>query len=583
MGILTSGKAADVLIGPAGAGKSMTLSWVDRVWRREFEAPVLGLATSQRATEVLISEGLEAVNVSQFLTRFVGDGTGPVQRLEPGTLLVVDEAGMADTDKLAKIARLVTAAGGKLLYTGDHEQLAAVGSGGMLRLLTRDAAPFELTQVWRFRAEWEREASLKMRDGDPQAIVDYERHGRVRGGSKGEMVDAAVRGYLADVLDGKESVLVVKSNEDAAELSMRVRDELVALDRVSGQVLAVGNDENPIGIGDVIAARLNDHRADSQNKKMVVNRELLTVEGSNAQGMLIARRHSDDTKVYLQPDYVRQHTTLAYAGTVHSVQGRTTDTGHNLAERGMTRNELYPAHTRGREANTVYVVTESTPDEHDPETYAVAPADVLREILATDGGQVSATETWRAALEADDSLAQLGQVWGLAAREAMEHRHHDVLLDRLGTDRMDWLTREDNHQDLMATLAHAEMSGHDVERVLTAALGPQSRGLDDVESMSAVLAHRVREVVKEAGDPPVPGRFTNRLRSFAGRISEYAQDLGRLVDERVEMIARAEVIAPSDWALVQLGAVPEDETERRRWAARAAAVGTYREMYEVDP
>jgi len=582
MGILTSGKAADVLIGPAGAGKSMTLSWVDRVWRREFAAPVLGLATSQRATEVLIGEGLEAVNVSQFLTRYVGDGTGPVERLEPGTLLVVDEAGMADTDKLARIARLVNDAGGKLLYTGDHEQLAAVGSGGMLRLLTRDAAPFELTQVWRFRAEWEREASLRMRDGDPQAIVEYERHGRVRGGTKEEMVDAAVRGYLADVLDGKESVLVVRTNEDAAELSMRVRDELVALGRVGEDTLAVDGDKNPIGLGDVIAARLNDHRADSQNKKMVVNRELMTVEGSNSQGMLIARRHSDDTKVYLRADYVRKHTTLAYAGTVHSVQGRTTDTGHNLAERGMTRNELYPAQTRGREANTVYVVTEASPDEHEPESYAVAPADVLREILATDGGQVSATETWRAALEADDSLAQIGQVWGLAARETMEHHHHDVLLDRLGPDRMDWLTSEDNHQQLMATLAHAEMSGHDVERILAAALGPEARGLDDVDSMSGVLTHRVRQIVQAAGDPPVPGRFANRLRSYAGKVGEYAQDLGRLADERIEMMARAQVIAPSDWALVQLGPVPEDDAARRQWAGRAAAVGAYREMYGVD-
>ncbi|MFE2754007.1 MobF family relaxase [Actinosynnema sp. NPDC059335] len=579
-GILSSGKAADVLIGPAGAGKSKTLSWVDRLWREEFSAPVLGLATSQRATEVLISEGLEAINVAQFLTKYTGENA---EQLAPRTLLVVDEAGMADTDKLAEVSRLVHAAGGKLLYTGDHEQLAAVGSGGMLRLLTRDATPFELTQVWRFRSEWEREASLKMRDGDPAAIAEYQRHGRIRGGTKQEMIEAAVRGYLADVLDGKESVLVVRTNEDAALVSGMVRDELVALDRVGEDVLAIGGDDNPIGRGDVIAARLNDHRADTQNKKMVVNRELLTVEGRNAQGQLIARRHSDDTRVYLRPDYVRHHTTLAYAGTGHSVQGRTTDTDHDLVERGMSRNELYPGATRGRSANHLYVVTEAEPDAHNPETYSVSPADVLREVLATDGGQVSATETWRAALEADDSLAQMGQVWGLAAREAMEHHHHDVLLSHLGPDRMEWVTGEDGHRQLMATLAHAELSGHDVERVLAGVLGPDARALDDVESMSAVLAHRVREVVQAAGDPPVPGPWSKRLRSYAGTISEYAQELGTLMDQRVDTMARALVIEPPDWALVQLGPVPADDAARRQWVARAAAVGAYREMYGVDP
>lgn len=586
VGILGSGKAADVLLGPAGTGKSTTTGELDRVWRERFGAPVLGLATSQRATDVLQGEGLEAINVAMFLTRYMpADGSEPRERLAPGTLIVVDEAGMADTDKLAKIARLVRAAGGKLLYTGDHEQLAAVGTGGLLQLLTRDADPFELSKVWRFtpRHKWEADASLRLRVGDPSAVAEYERHGRLRGGTKAEMEDAAVRGYLADVLAGRESVLVVKTNEDAYGLSGRVREELVALGRVDATVLARLKDENVCGVGDLVQARLNDHHPDAQNGQMLVNRELLTVLGVDERGRLEVRRHKDGSSVFLASDYVEEHLTLGYAGTVHAVQGRTTDGAHSLVERGMARNSVYVQATRGRDGNYLYVVCEVTGDEHQPESYTVSAAEVLREVIGTDGAQVSATETWRAALEGDDRLSTLGTVWELAARDDMGDRHHDVLLGLLGAQRMDRLAGDPAHRTLMSALAHSEMSGHDVERVLTAALG-DGRDLDDAESMAGVLRFRVQRIVDEGADRPVPGRWANRARNNEGTVADYVRTLGQVIDARTELMARAAVIAPPDWALVALGPIPgeEDLAARETWAAKAAALGTYRELAAID-
>ncbi|WP_329073535.1 MobF family relaxase [Amycolatopsis sp. NBC_01480] len=585
VGILTSGKAADTLIGPAGTGKSTTVGQLDRLWREQFGAPVMGLATSQRATDVLEGEGLEALNTAMFLAKYMPeDGSAPKEALARGTMIVVDEAGMADTDKLAKIARLVRQADGKLLYTGDHHQLAAVGTGGLLDLMTRDATPFELAQVWRFRNQWEQDASLKFRVGDAEALTAYEQHGRLRGGSKVEMGEAAVRGYMADVLEGRESVLVVKSNEDAAELSRRVRDELVALGKVSGEEIARLSDDNACGVGDVIQTRLNDHNPVSENGRMVVNRELMTVLGVDERGRLEVERHRDGSKVWLLPDYVEDHATLAYAGTVHSVQGRTTDTSHSLVERGMSRNSAYVEGTRGRDANYFYAVTESDADQHDPETYSVAATDVLREVLGNDGAQVSATETYRAALESADSLQEIGAVWTLAARDAMADHHNDVLLAGLGPDRLDWISKEEGHERLMTSLQNAELRGFDVERVLTAALAADERSLDNATSMSATLRSRIEKIVAAAGDRPVPGRWTRRLQSAAGTVSEYAQELGRKMDERTEMMARAAVLAPPDWALMELGPLP-DETDmaaRQDWAARVAAVGTYREMYGID-
>lgn len=586
VGILGSGKAADVLIGPAGTGKSTTTGELDRVWREQFGAPVLGLASSQRATDVLKGEGLDALNVAMFLTQYLPeDGSEPRRRLAQGTLIVVDEAGMADTDKLAKIARLVREAGGKLLYTGDHEQLAAVGTGGLLQLMTRDAAPFELAKVWRFkpRHKWEEAASLRLRVGDTTAVDEYERHGRLRGGTKAAMEDAAVRGYLADVLAGRESVLVVKSNDDAFGLSRRVRDELLSLGRVDETVLATLSDENACSAGDVVQARLNDHHPDAQNGQMVVNRELFTVLGISDDGGLEVRRHKDGSTVRFTSDYVENHVTLGYAGTVHSVQGLTVDGAHSLVERGMARNSVYVQATRGRDGNYLYVVCEVTGDEHEPESYSVSAAEVLREVVGTDGAQVSATETWRAALEDDDRLSTLGTVWELAARDDMADRHNDVLVNLLGPERMDQVSGDFAHRTLMSTLAHTEMSGYDVERVLTSVVGDPAE-LDEAASVAGVLRHRVDRHVAEAAERTVPGRWAKRAQNREGTVADYVHTLGQVIDARTELMARAAIIAPPDWALVALGPVPgeEDLAARETWAAKAAALGTYRELAAID-
>lgn len=74
---------------------------------------------------------------------------------------------------------------------GDHRQLGAVGPGGLFRLLVADTAAAELTDARRFVEPWEAAATLRLRQGDPTVVDDYERHGRLVGGSREEMVEAA--------------------------------------------------------------------------------------------------------------------------------------------------------------------------------------------------------------------------------------------------------------------------------------------------------------------------------------------------------------------------------------------------------
>ena len=146
---------------------------------------------------------------------------------------------------------------------------------------SRDADPIELTEIHRFTHAWERAASTRLRAGDPDVLAVYHAHGRIRGGTEQEMTADAVRGYLADVLAGHRSLLIVRDNATAAELSARIRAELVAAGRVDATVLGETSDRNPIGRGDWIQARRNDPDLRVDGPGMVTNREVYQVVGRN--------------------------------------------------------------------------------------------------------------------------------------------------------------------------------------------------------------------------------------------------------------------------------------------------------------
>jgi len=140
-GVLCSGAWVESLCAAAGTGKSFTVGAIADTWTGAGRR-VFGLATSQAATDVLAEENVTARNISAWLsTQAQLDKTEPGGasedaerwRLAAGDLVVVDEAGMADTGDLAAIQSRCQAAGAKLLLTGDPRQLAAVGAGGTFK------------------------------------------------------------------------------------------------------------------------------------------------------------------------------------------------------------------------------------------------------------------------------------------------------------------------------------------------------------------------------------------------------------------------------------------------------------------
>lgn len=120
-----------------------------------------------------------------------------------------------------------------MVPTGQLDQVAGrVIAGGGMRLIVADVGAAHLDEVRRFGSPWEANASLGLRDGDPDALIEYDRRARIVGGTAEAMQDAAYAAWLADTLAGRTSLLMADTNEQAAQLANRARVDLVRAGRV---------------------------------------------------------------------------------------------------------------------------------------------------------------------------------------------------------------------------------------------------------------------------------------------------------------------------------------------------------------
>ena len=600
VGILRSGAKVETLVGPAGTGKSTVVGVLARIWSSHTRSSVVGLAASQIATDVLRDEGLAAINVTRWLTTQdrVATGAGTAEdetwRLGDGDLVIIDEAAMLPTADLAAIHARADDAGAKLLLTGDHRQLAAVGAGGGMALLA-EAGGYELAQVHRFSAGWEGPASLKLRDGDASALTDYRKHGRLLdAGTPEQARTSAARAWLADTLTGRASVLVVGSNEDAARLSAEVRAELVRLGRVAESGVQLGRDGTTAGVGDLVQARRNawELAGWEGNRRAPVNRETYRVVEIRPDGGLVAER--DGQRLALPPSYVAADLTLGYAGTVHSTQGRTVDTSHVVVDGRTTPESLYVGLSRGRDGNHAHVVTLPV-DEDQPagavhRTVRADPLAVLAGIVEADTGGLAASAT----AQAEDGASKRKSVQTAIERFAVEAEtvytsRTAAALDRLAAEgvlsadqRLAFAAEITDTGALARLLRTAELAGHDADQVLTTAIA--SRSFDGARSLPQVVYRRIER--------QLDGRLAPTALRYAEMVPAVASPAWRqqltsradAADRRRQELGAEAVEDPPAWAAEALGPVPTDPVGRLDWEHRAGTVAAWRELAgHADP
>ena len=585
--IAVSGRQVDLLVGPAGAGKTTAMHALKTAWTKEHgKGSVVGLAPSAVAAQVLAEDlGIGCENTAKWLHEY---DRGRAQ-FQQGQLVIIDEATLAGTLALDRLAALAAEASAKVLLVGDWAQLQAVEAGGAFTLLAsaRPDTP-ELTEVHRFFNEWEKTASLDLRFGRTEVISTYVQRDRVREGTTDEMMDAAYLAWSDDVRAGRAAILVAEATETVKHLNTRARADRIAAGDPAGSIEVNLADGTRASMGDLVITRSNDRRLSTTRGGWVRNGERWRVTNVGSDGSMTVLRLGAALggTVTLPAAYVAEHVDLGYAVTAHRAQGLTVDTSHVVVSCTTTRENLYVSLTRGTEANIAYVAVDKPDEIHaPPESDQVNAHTVLYGVLKHSGAELSARQMLVEEQEQWSSIAQLAAEYETIAAVAQRDRWVNLIETcGLTDEQRDSLLRSESFGPLTAELRRAEANRHDVDHLLPELVA--GRPLEDAHDIGAVLISRLQKAAQhERGRSPAEsGHIVGMIPVANGPMSpEMMTALAErqaLMESRAVALAANAAEAEESW-LKRLG-IPTRNAARSRWLNEVRTVAAYRDRYRVD-
>ena len=332
--VATSGRRLDLLVGPAGAGKTTAMRALRKAWVAQYgRESVVGLAPSAAAAKVLGDDlGIRCDNTAKWLHEHARGNAG----FRAAQLVIIDEATLADTRTLDRIAGIAADAGAKILLVGDTAQLQSVDAGGAFSMLVASRSDVPNPH---------RDPSLHPRLGEGSHCRPS--RGRGRGGRHLRAARPTPRRY--DGSDARRGVrrlafgygirtsTACSSPSRCArctQLNARARAErILAGDDGAGREVELAQGAHA-SVGDLVITRQNDRRLRALNGGWVRNGDRWLVTDVRPDGSIVVRRVGERmaATVLLPSEYVAQHVDLGYAVTAHRAQGITVDTAHVVVD-----------------------------------------------------------------------------------------------------------------------------------------------------------------------------------------------------------------------------------------------------------
>jgi conjugative relaxase-like TrwC/TraI family protein len=589
LALLTSDKAMTVVRAAAGTGKTRLAGAFAKAWMEHAHGLVHVVTVSENAARVAAGE-MEAAGapaLSCNLARFLGktpEGTtvNPVQ-VGPADVILLDEAGQVDTADLVTLQDVADRAGARLVPVGDEFQLGAINAGGLFPLLADRLGAVELHEVHRFAGQWEKDASLRLRQGDVTAVADYQARGRVHAGREDQIRQDMVLDWAAAMRAGRDALMIAQSEAEVAELNRLAAGHLAKIRKAAGHRPGVErvrlSDGNLAQAGDWIQARLND-RLIAAGGQWLANRDILQITGIYGHGadrQIEARRRLPDgtwSATFTVPArYAEQSATLGYASTIYAAQGRTIDAAFGLVGQGVTREALYVEATRGRQENRLYIVTGPENSERQ-----ATPEAVLGQALSSPASEQSATAALDAALDGNDHPARLLYLYDQITAAERGQDLDRQFQARLGPADFARYLSDPVRPVLHCAVREVQLAGHDTATVLDEITKWSMTG---ARSVASVLHGRLDRLPLAGQAQPAP--WAERLPE--ARTPGPARQAALLMDARTLAIGEQLAARPEPWLAGRLGLPPQEPGALRDdWVGRAGRAGFHRQAQGItDP
>ncbi|HRA04803.1 MAG TPA: MobF family relaxase, partial [Arachnia sp.] len=539
----TSGCRVQLALAPAGTGKTTAMRALGNAWTYSG-GNVLALAPSATAASQLADELGDGIHADTLhkLAYEIGRAEPAqwAQAVGAKTLLIIDEAGMADTLRLDYVIGWAIDQGASVRLVGDDQQLGAVSAGGILRDITAAHGAVRLDEVMRFANPAEAYASLALRDGDPAALGFYLDHDRVHAGDATTAAQQVFDAWLADKRAGLDAIMLAPTREQVASLNQQARDHRLS-DHRPGREAAL-SDGNHASVGDLVVTRRNDRRLRA-GSGWVKNGDRWEVLDVHRDGRLDVHDPRTHRRLTIPASYVTNHVELGYASTIHGAQGLTADTCHGLVTGRESRQQLYTMLSRGRHANHAYVQVTGDGDPHtqfDPDTIAPpTPTERLESILTRSDVPASATTQVAALRDPRTLLGAAVSCYQDSIIVAAEKYAGSELIQRLEEAATGLgLIDADAWPVLLSRLLVINANGYDAVRALVDFASAE--GVEDARDPAAAIDHHLDIVgLREAPErrplpwlPAVPDKlagdpaWSNYLKARFELVTRLAAEVG---------------------------------------------------------
>ena len=348
---VTGAERMSVVIGFAGTGKSTMLKAAAKAWKSTGQR-VMGAALAGVAAEGLEQgAGIKSRTIHSLLLK-IENGR---ERLGRNDVLVIDEAGMLDTELMHKVMKQVSRSGAKVVLVGDAEQLQPIQAGGPLRSLSEQGGYCEIGTIRRQNSVEDREATANLAKGKTTAAwQSYDDRGHVnRKDTTHDAINALVQDTVADIEAGTKIAVLAHSNKAVDQINNSVREQRIVNGTLKNEYTFKAKrtqegtaKEINIGVGDRILFRKND------TKLGVKNGSLGTITAA-ANGSMKVDLDDGKSVEFNQAEY--DQLSHGYGMTIHKSQGVTVDQSRVLVTAGWDRHLAYVAMSRHKEDLQIYV------------------------------------------------------------------------------------------------------------------------------------------------------------------------------------------------------------------------------------
>jgi conjugative relaxase-like TrwC/TraI family protein len=321
--VITGPGRGAILVGPAGTGKGVVIDAAARAEQHTGHRTI-GIAVSGSTAQRLAQDSPALAGQTLTLDALVYRVQRGQLEVDAATTIYLDEAGMADTDRLERLTETIERTGSKLVAIGDAAQLPSIGAGGMFERLTQLAPTAELSNIRRTLDPAEQRAWADLRAGrSDRAMAHYYSRGQLHfADTRDEAVEQAAKAWakLTQRHDPSEIALISDaSNQEIHRLNARAQHFRAERGELGDHEIPIPGVHYSVRQGDRVALIDQYHEPGQERIENGTRGEVLDITPQG--GVLIEFDVTARKRTLQGEDLARLR--LGYAQHIHRAQGAT--------------------------------------------------------------------------------------------------------------------------------------------------------------------------------------------------------------------------------------------------------------------